>query len=555
MTEKYQARAKSMLVNNDLDQLEPGELFEVTWSFTNEGTAVWDERYKLVYAAESHPDAIDYPHTNLAAMDAIPFDALGAAPRVAPGDTVYLTLSLTAPEQQGMYITGWQLQATDGERFGPLREIRIIVVPPTHKGLGDPAYEFESFANSLENINSTLAGEAFSAAWTIRNASTEPMTGDYRVAYFGEDPGGLNFIPSRMGAEESYALRDMIGKDSVAPDETVKITLNLKAPEEPGLYRFRWQMLDAGGTPFGGVRWMGIVVARENGTAPPEPVETSTFTPSSVNVIFFTGIHGPADDWRWGDNDFKNLMGQLNMPVFFMSHGSNPDNGGFGDPNKNIVRLVWNPNTRDANKAYEEISNDALRNWYNRGYRRFLFFNEPQFGMAIAGIEEGMGIAWDNATEFARFLRTCLVRARQDWPGIKLYNTPMSTNAAFNPWHWRNEMWNQVKGHIDGWCMHAYSGNNSNADVAAKEIADQVIEVQRAFKLNIPIVVSEASVNRGNDAAQKARVAFMVAQRLAGARGVEGVFWYAADWSEGMDKYHEGWYRNGIGAEYIKQRG
>jgi len=112
-----------------------------------------------------------------------------------------------------------------------------------------------------------------------------------------------------------------------------------------------------------------------------------------------------------------------------------------------------------------------------------------------------------------------------------------------------------VKGHIDGWCMHAYSGNNSNADVAAKEIADQVIEVQRAFKLNIPIVVSEASVNRGNDAAQKARVAFMVAQRLAGARGVEGVFWYAADWSEGMDKYHEGWYRNGIGAEYIKQRG
>ena len=131
----------------------------------------------------------------------------------------------------------------------------------------------------------------------------------------------------------------------------------------------------------------------------------------------------------------------------------------------------------------------------------------------------------------------------------------MSTNAAFNPWHWRNEMWKQVNGLIDGWCMHAYSGNNGDADVAAKEIADQVIEVQQAFKLNIPIVVSEASVNRGTDAAQKARTAFKVAQRLAGKRGVEGVFWYAADWSEGMDKHHEGWYRNGIADAYVQQRG
>jgi hypothetical protein len=146
-----------------------------------------------------------------------------------------------------------------------------------------------------------------------------------------------------------------------------------------------------------------------------------------------------------------------------------------------------------------------------------------------------------------------LQRARAEFPGIKLYTTPMSSNAAFDPWHWYNAMWSQVQGLVDGWCMHAYTGDNANVEEAAGDIAGQVVELQRRFALQIPIIVSEASVNRGSDAQQKARVARRVHQKLSAVPGVEGVYWYAAEWDPASDKHHEGWFHTGIADAYLAQ--
>ena len=164
-----------------------------------------------------------------------------------------------------------------------------------------------------------------------------------------------------------------------------------------------------------------------------------------------------------------------------------------------------------------------------------------------------MEIAWYSKEEFAQFLKHCLQRTKQEFPGIKLYTTPMTSNAAFDPWGWRAAMWQQVKGLVDGWCMHAYTGNNSDADAAAQDIANQIIHLKREFQFTIPIVVSEASVNRGNNAAQKAQVAHLLPQKLAHISGIEGVFWYAADWNKDYDVNNEGWFQNGIADAYLQQ--
>lgn len=267
----------------------------------------------------------------------------------------------------------------------------------------------------------------------------------------------------------------------------------------------------------------------------------------------FTGIHGPADDFMWQRADFQEMMKLLNMPVFFMSHGINPDYAHFGTLEKNVVRLFWNPRPVSAEEAYVEIRDDQLNRWWVKGYRRFVFFNEPQLSKKYTNGGEGMEIAWSSKEEFAQFLKHLFQRAKHDFPDIQLYTTPMTSNAAFDPWGWRSAMWQQVKHLADGWCMHAYTDNNSNADVAAQDIANQIIQLKQKFRLTIPLLVSEASVNRGNNASQKAQVAHLLPQKLLNVSGIEGVFWFAADWNKGFDINNEGWFHNGIADAYLRQ--
>ena len=551
---QYDAEVVSVSSSTDLDQLEPGAPFDVTWAFRNRGAAEWDAQFQLVYTDESHPEASAYPHTNLASDNMVSLADLGGAPRVEPGDAVYLTLNLTAPLSPGTYMTAWQLQTPGGERFGPLRELRVVVGELLEKGLGDLSYDVVNFENSVTAYNNMTAGQPFTGTWTLKNTGFQAWSGIFRVTYHDQATGNtLDAVRDRMGSEPSYTLRDVAGRDNVGPGETIILRLKFAAPQQPGIYAYHWQLVSDDGVPFGGVRWMRIIVAKADGTAPPEPSDSLPFTHSGAEVTFFTGMHGPADDFIWGQQRFQDMIKRLNMPIFFMSHGSNPDYSAMGDPQRNVVRLYWNPRPVAADEAYEEVRDDQLRRWWDRGYRRFVFFNEPQLDGKITRSEEGFGIAWRTKEEFARFLQTCLARARQEFPGIQLYTTPMTSNEAFDPWGWRHTMWDHVKGHVHGWCMHAYTGDNNDANAAAQDIANQVIELQRRLQLQIPIIVSEASVNRGDNAVQKAQVARLLPAKLSHIGGVEGVFWYAADWNPDFDTHHEGWFRTGIADAYLQQ--
>jgi GH25 family lysozyme M1 (1,4-beta-N-acetylmuramidase) len=273
-------------------------------------------------------------------------------------------------------------------------------------------------------------------------------------------------------------------------------------------------------------------------------------------VKFFTGLHGPADDAAWNRAGFKGQIERLNLPLVFMSNGINPDFSGVGDPARNVIRLYWNPRKATADEAYVEIRDDQLKRWWEKGYKRFIFFNEPQLKKADSGqSEEGMGIAWNSADEFARYLKVCLTRANKEFKGIHLYTTPVTSNEAFDPWGWRDAIWKHNKKLVKGWCMHAYSGNNTSVATAVNEILDQVKKLQRRYKLQIPVIVSEASVNRGDDAGQKAQVVLSLAKKAGKIRGLESVYWYAADWDPSFDVHNEGWFRKGIAEAYLQQRG
>ncbi len=87
----------------DNTEITTGDVFTKTWRLRNEGTCTWTASYDLVY---SHGDKMSGPND----LD------LGGV--VAPGNTVDISVELTAPGDAGAYQGFWLLRNNEGILFG-----------------------------------------------------------------------------------------------------------------------------------------------------------------------------------------------------------------------------------------------------------------------------------------------------------------------------------------------------------------------------------------------------------------------------------------------------
>ncbi len=83
--------------------VEAGAKFVKTWRLRNDGTCTWSTGYALVYSGGD----------NLGAPSSI-----GLPQSVAPGDTVDISVSLTAPDRSGTYRAEFKLRNSSGGTFG-----------------------------------------------------------------------------------------------------------------------------------------------------------------------------------------------------------------------------------------------------------------------------------------------------------------------------------------------------------------------------------------------------------------------------------------------------
>jgi hypothetical protein len=87
----------------DGTDLEPGETFTKTWRLRNAGSCTWNSDYELLF---KDGDAMGGPASE---------DLSGS---VAPGETVDLSVDLTAPNSEGDYKGFWWLRSDAGIVFG-----------------------------------------------------------------------------------------------------------------------------------------------------------------------------------------------------------------------------------------------------------------------------------------------------------------------------------------------------------------------------------------------------------------------------------------------------
>lgn len=101
----------------DDTKMEKGEDFTKTWRIENIGNCAWEQGTKFVHIsgnAMSAPTSI-------------------AVPATKPGEEIEVSVKMTAPATPGSYKSDWQLQSPDGNRYGHIFYVRIVVKqdPPT----------------------------------------------------------------------------------------------------------------------------------------------------------------------------------------------------------------------------------------------------------------------------------------------------------------------------------------------------------------------------------------------------------------------------------------
>jgi hypothetical protein len=92
-------------------QIEPGKAFVKTWRVQNTGDTTWGPGYQLVFV---NGNAMGSP-------TAVPL------PTAVPGQQVDIAINQVAPNNAGKHFGDWRLRNPQGQNFGQLVYLRIIV--------------------------------------------------------------------------------------------------------------------------------------------------------------------------------------------------------------------------------------------------------------------------------------------------------------------------------------------------------------------------------------------------------------------------------------------
>ena len=190
----------------------PGESFDKSWRLRNTGSCPWIEGYSLVFVGG---DQMDGPESQ-------PLEKV-----IAPGQTVDVSVTLTAPAEPGTYRGNWQIADANGEPFGIgglieeafYTRVVVEVAGPTPESnsavIGGVIWEDVCF---IQDDGTPSAG----------CVETEPGSGFYIA------DGTLNFNEGRLSDIVVSLSAGACPEDGVVPDSSV-IAAATTGPD--GIYR------------------------------------------------------------------------------------------------------------------------------------------------------------------------------------------------------------------------------------------------------------------------------------------------------------------------------
>jgi hypothetical protein len=193
---------------------------EKVWQVRNSGSCAWGVGYELVLVGGE----------SLGAPNAVP------VPSTATGDPADLTVTFWAPEEAGSVTSVWQMQAPDGEFFGPTLTLDILVEALARESLPP---------NAPSDLQATVAegGDSVRLTWVDRS-NDEDAFRIYREdveASIGLAPANAELFVDEgvaCGNTYRYAVLAFNAAGTSPLSETAEAVLPPCAPadEPPGVF-------------------------------------------------------------------------------------------------------------------------------------------------------------------------------------------------------------------------------------------------------------------------------------------------------------------------------
>ena len=177
----------------DGQAFNPGAGFRKTWRVKNSGTCSWDSNYSFSLASGSSMG------TNSIYVPGI----------VAPGQTVDLSVDLTAPNAAGAYKGYWQMRSPQGASFGQVIWVSIKV-----NGAAPNPRPDDGQKRVIPQVNyfylvpdEGYAGEATYAYWSVSNAAGVQIYVDGNLYVNANDAEGYVPITDEIQSVGSHEIR------------------------------------------------------------------------------------------------------------------------------------------------------------------------------------------------------------------------------------------------------------------------------------------------------------------------------------------------------------
>lgn len=177
----------------DGQAFNPGAGFRKTWRVKNSGTCSWDSNYSFSLASGSSMG------TNSIYVPGI----------VAPGQTVDLSVDLTAPNAAGAYKGYWQMRSPQGASFGQVIWVSIKV-----NGAAPNPQPDDGQKRVIPQVNyfylvpdEGYAGETTYAYWSVSNAAGVQIYVDGNLYVNANDAEGYVPITDEIQSVGNHEIR------------------------------------------------------------------------------------------------------------------------------------------------------------------------------------------------------------------------------------------------------------------------------------------------------------------------------------------------------------
>lgn len=195
----------------------PGTPFVKTWRVLNSGSCTWDNGYSIVFTGGEQLNG----------------QSPSPIPRTAIGEQADVSVSMFAPSTPGTHAGIWQLQASNGQRFGTLLTVSINVqgIPTVVPGCsGNPIPGgFSANPATISPGGSSTLNWGF-----ISNASAVVLVspnGNQNVT----TPGSLVVSPPNTA---TYTLIAVCGANSIQQQATINVNVTPSCSGRPVMSSF-----------------------------------------------------------------------------------------------------------------------------------------------------------------------------------------------------------------------------------------------------------------------------------------------------------------------------